>query len=176
MATEMAANGLIYQRERCRGDKTILSRELSSVTKQIKAAEAQLTGLKAESTRLHDRIAQADADIEALSNALSLAFGLDTDDGAIRQTYPKSHWAPWGGLTRTVLAVLRDGGTASADDITRVAAVRLGISLEDEVLNKAFRQKMGRTLKNMYHRGYLKRLHDPRSNQAGQWALKDSAA
>ncbi len=176
MATDMAANGLIYQRERCRGDKAIFHRELTSVTQQIKAAETQLAHLKAEAARLQERIAQADADIETLSTALGLAFGLDTDDGAVRQTYAKSHWVPWGGLTRTVLAVLRDGGTASADEISQVAAVRLGISLADEVLSKAFRHKMGRTLKNMYHRGYLKRLHDPHSNQAGQWALKDSDA
>ena len=175
MATDMAAHGLIYQRERCRGDKAILCRELSSVTKQIKAAEAQLAHLKAESARLQGCVAQAEADIEVLSNALSLAFGLDADDGAIRQTYAKSHWAPWGGLTHTVLAVLREKGIASADEIAEAAAGQMSVSLDDKILGKAFRRKIGRTLKNMYQGGHLKRLHDPHSNQVGQWALKDSA-
>lgn len=115
MATEMAVNALLHQRARLRGDKETKQAQLRAANTRIAAAEQALQGLKARAAELTSDIAQVDADVQALTDALVLAFGHDADDGRARKTYPKAHRARWGGLTRTVLAILRETGTATAD-------------------------------------------------------------
>lgn len=164
MATEMAVNALLYQRARRRGDK---ERALC----RLRVLQPQAAELKAQVDALEQSIAKADADVAALTEALKLGFNHQEDDGHSRKTYPKVHLTGWGGLTRVILSLLRNGRVATADVIAEDVARHFGLHFEDKTSHQAFRRQIGRTLKNMKHRGLVQGHHDRHANLAGIWSL-----
>lgn len=178
MATEMAVNALLHQRARLRGDKETKQNRLRALNTRIAAAEQALQALKAQADTLASAIAQLDADAQSLTEALVLAFGHDADDGCARKTYPKTHRARWGGLTRTVLAILRETGTATADQLTDEVAQRIHLTFDEATPRRVFRRQMSRTLKNMAQRGLIQGHHNRSvgAHASGIWSLTASDA
>ncbi len=176
MAADMAITGLIYQRERLRGEKEVLAKDLAALEQKAERQRRQLASLDKRSDTLRDRLARADENIAALTQALACAFQFTKDDGVSRKTYPKSHLTGWGGLTRAVLAVFKERRIATADEIAAAVAQILGVHLDDEVSWQKYRRKIGRLLNNIGHQGHIRRLHNVKGNTVGIWALKDSDA
>ena len=176
MAADRAITGLIYQRERLRGEKEVLAKDLAALEQKVEQLQHRLATLHRQAAALRNRSAQADKNIEAITQALACAFQFAEDDGASRKTYPKSHLTGWGGLTRAVLVVLRERKTATADEITAAVAQILAVSVDDVASWKKFRRQMGRTLQNIGHQGHIRSLHGKTGNATGIWALKDSDA
>ncbi len=172
MANSMAVSGLINQRSRLRGEALSLKAKLIARRKALVKAEVVLQTIAAEVLALETDIALIEFDADTLTNTLKLVFDCKQDDNIARRTHPKAHVTAWGGMTREVLAIMREVEVADADSITEALARRLGLKFTDETEYKEFRRRTGRILKGMYARGHLERHHSPYSSEIGLWSLK----
>lgn len=176
MNNDMALRGLHYKRMRLRGDQKMLAREANKQRAQIEALKRQLGKAERALAGTEATIARKRTEVEALSRAIELVYGLDPDDGTARQSFPKRHISGWGALTRTLLALLRQWGVSDADQLAGGTAKALGLSFTSSDEWNRFRRQVGRTLQGMHFRGLLTRHHSSNSNQAGIWSLKDTSA
>lgn len=170
MGISMAHIGLRHALARALGEKQTLERKRAT-------AQAQLANLQSALAAIEAGIARADNEVMTLNAALEQAFADSAADVSPRQTVPKKHVAPWGGVTRTILAMFRaaNGGPLRKSEIMAQLQTAFYLSYESAPARRGFSIYVQRTLNNMTRYGYLERLHDPKSGREGQWRLKASS-
>lgn len=170
MGLNMAQLGLRHALARARGAKLMLER-------QRKQIEVQLAKQQAALALTVEAIGKVEEDVQSLEDALATVFS-DTAAGVeARQTFPKKHITAWGNLTREILAIFRsaDGHTLGKSEVLSQLQVRLSLVFETPEKERGFRRQIEMTLRNMFHYGYLERLHDQKTNEEGVWRLKVSS-
>lgn len=121
MGLTMGHFGLKHTRDRLAGDRVELTRRLGKLQAKIAALAEQVAALDVA-------LQQKAAQIQAIDDALLAVFH-DQNPAEARQTFPKKHLLPWGGLTRGVLAMLRaaKGGVLTTAEIADELALQASI-------------------------------------------------
>ena len=173
MGMDMGHLGLRHALGRLRGTRRVRARQRARLQDEL---AAKVAAFEARIALLDQELAATDEEINVLSAALTSVYADTPDAIAPRQTFPKKHLSSWGGLTRTILDVLRseNGGPLPAGEIAAKVKNHLNLCIEGPVASRGFRRQVGRALQNMHHAGYLEGLHDPKAVKEGIWRLKAS--
>ena len=100
MGKTMGHLGLRHTLARALGTKLELLRLHAKVLADLDANTKELARLDAELANLEEQSHQ-------LQVALTSVYGDNSLDVEARRTFPKRRFAPWGGITRTILAIFR---------------------------------------------------------------------
>lgn len=170
MGLTMGHFGLKHTRDRLAGDQLELTRRKQKLLAQIAALEQKVTAIDAQ--------LQANADnIRALDTALQTVFD-DQRLVAPRQTFPKKHFLPWGGITRGALAILREakGSILTTAEIAARLASQANLELPTNQDVRGFHRVVRQRLGYLSNKGVIERLHELKTQEDGQWRLKGSSA
>ena len=167
MGMTMGHYGLRHTLARALGNKLELLRQRTKVLAALEANTKELARLDAELAAIEEQSSQLQAALTSVYEDSSL-------DVEARRTFPKKRFAPWGGITRTILAIFRAANGASLwkSEVVLQLQYELKLTFETPAEEAGFNAYVQKTLKNMYHAGHLERLHDPNVPKEGRWRLK----
>jgi hypothetical protein len=159
--------GLRHTLARALGDKLELLRERTKVLADLEANTKELTRLDAELAKLEEQSLHLQA-------ALTSVYGDNSRDVEARRTFPKKRFAPWGGITRTILTIFRaaNGSPLWKSEVVVQLQYELQLTFDTPEEAAGFNIYVQQSLKNMHHAGHLERLHDPKVGKEGRWRLK----
>ena len=170
MGMTMGHFGLRHTLARALGTKLELLRQRTRVLADLDANTKELARLDAELAALEEQSHQLQA-------ALTSVYGDNSLDVEARRTFPKKRFAPWGGITRTILAIFRAANGASLwkSEVVVQLQYELKLTFQTQAEEAGFNAYVQKSLKNMRQAGHLERLHDPNMRKEGQWRLKASS-
>jgi hypothetical protein len=170
MGLSMGHFGLKHARDRLAGDRIELTRQRDKLQSKIAALEERVAALDASLKEKADQI-------QAIDDALGMVFD-DQSQAEARQTFPKKHLMPWGGLTRGALAMLRaaNGAIRTTAEIADELAHQAGLDLPSNRDVRGFRRAVRQRLVFLSKKGSIERLHERETNEDGRWRLKATPA
>lgn len=181
MGMNMGQLGLRHALARLRGAQLKKCRFRAKLQEELDVLQPRLLRLEAKVDELRAGVLATDLEtatlaeeIKSIEAALAAVYADTASDVGARQTFPKRHLTGWGNLTRTVLQIFKNanGGPLGATQVTTQLRAELALGELSPDVAKGLRHQVGRTLQNMYHAGYLERLHTSATRQEGVWQLK----
>lgn len=170
MAYEMAVHGLQHRHARLSGEQKTLQEHVRRLAAMIARARTELSEAEA-------RLAKIDQQKKVLEQTAQLAFASDISSTEARRTWPKSHTAAWGALTRAILSNLRNaaGVAMTTADLAQGVEQTLGLDLDADGLSK-LQENVRHRLKALRNRGLVQRVHDGAAKGTySTWVIKDTA-
>ncbi len=169
MGLSMGHFGLKHTRDRLAGDQRVLARQKQKLQAKVTALVQEIAGLDIQ---LQEKAEQ----VQAINVALTAVFD-DQSVAEARQTFPKKHFTPWGGLTRGAAAILREanGAELTTNQIADELARRAGLELPTPQDARGFRRAVRKRLGYLSLKGGVERLHEAESGEVGRWRVKASS-
>ena len=160
MGMDLGQYGLRHALARAAGQRKTTKREYDKQLAKLDQLRTALANLEEKASKSNATLVALDQQCAALEQALAHVYNDSAESVEPRQTFSKDHITAWGGLTRTALAVIKTchPNPVGANLVTALVAKRLGLEFESARDYAFFRRKIGRTLKNMHHQGYLERI------------------